>query len=443
MNLSQTIMIRRDLICILFCLPMTALLHSQSTISMEKSRLYLEKAERLLSQIPLIDGHNDIAENLREKYKNQLNLIDLGMDSSHLAEHLQTDIPRLKHGRVGGQFFAAFVNADLSGPSAVFVMMEQIDVIHRMIDRFPGSVEFASSASDFERIHKKGKIAAFIGVEGGHAIGNSLAVLRQAYSCGARYLTLTHVKTIDWADACPWAEVSGASREHGGLTRFGREVVREMNRLGMLVDLSHVSDQTMLDALQTSEAPIIWSHSSARALCNHPRNVPDSILLKAKANGGIVMVNFAPIFISEEVRLSMEPWDAEWRRLQELYPNDHERLKQEYSRWKSAHSIPQATLSQVADHIDHIRSVAGIDHVGLGSDFDGIDSTPVGLEDVSCYPALIGELLRRGYPEEHIRKLAGENILRVLREAEKVAQRLQKQRTPSEALIEKLDGPQP
>jgi membrane dipeptidase len=440
MNFSPTSSIRLGLIYILFSFLMTAPLRSQSTATMKKKDPYLEKAQRLLTQISLIDGHNDIAENLRETYRNQLELIDLGIDSSHLAKHLQTDIPRLKRGKVGGQFFAAFVNSDLSGPAAVSVMFEQIDVIHRMIDRFPMSLKFAASASEVGRIQKEGEIAAFIGVEGGQAIGNSLAVLRQAYSCGARYLTLTHVKSIDWAEACPWVDVSGARKKHGGLTPFGREVVREMNRLGMLVDLSHVSDQTMLDALETSEAPVIWSHSSARALCNHPRNVPDSILLKAKANGGIVMVNFAPMFISEEVRLSMEPWDAEWRRLRDLFPNDHERLKEEHSRWKSSHPIPHATLSQVADHLDHIRKVAGIDHVGLGSDFDGIDSTPVGLEDVSCYPALIGELLRRGYLEKDIRKLAGENILRVLREAEKVAQKLQKQRTPSEALIENLDG---
>jgi membrane dipeptidase len=409
---------------------------------MKKKDPYLAKAERLLTQFPLIDGHNDIAENLREMYGNQLGLIDLGIDSSHLPKHLQTDIPRLTRGKVGGQFFAAFVDADLSGPAAISVMFEQIDVIHRMIGHFPESMEFAASASDVERIHKEGKIAAFIGVEGGQAIGNSLAMLRQAYSCGARYLTLTHVKNIDWAEACPWAELSGARKGRGGLTRFGREVVIEMNRLGMLVDLSHVSDQTMLDALETSEAPVIWSHSSARALCNHPRNVPDSILLKVKSSGSLVMVNFAPMFISEEVRLALVPWDAEWRKLRELYPNDHERIKQEHGRWISSHPIPRATLSQVADHIDHIRKVAGIDHVGLGSDFDGIDSTPVGLEDVSCYPALISELLRRGYSEKDIRKLAGENILRVLRETEKVAQRLQKKRTPSEAMIENLDAPQ-
>ncbi|MCJ7440174.1 MAG: dipeptidase, partial [Thermoanaerobaculaceae bacterium] len=266
-------------------------------------------------------------------------------------------------------------------------------------------------------------------------IGNSLAVLRVAYACGARYLTLTHWNDTDWADAAT------DKARHGGLTKFGREVVREMNRLGMLVDLSHVSDKTMLDALEVSEAPVIFSHSSARAICNHARNVSDEILRKVAANGGIVMVNFAPGFVSEEGRVWDQQAFPEHDRLEALYPKDPQKAKAEFAAWKAAHPAPRVTLAQVADHIDHIRAVAGIDHVGLGSDFDGISRTPVGLEDVSKYPALVAELLRRGYSADDVKKVAGANILRVMREVERTAERIRKTRLPSEALIEELDIP--
>lgn len=393
------------------------------------------RAIKILADVPLIDGHNDVPEQLRDRVKDRLDRLDLASDTSTLDPPMHTDIPRLRKGHVGGQFWSVYVSTTLKGSAAVQAAFEQIDVVHRMAERNPETFAMAYTAADVERIHRSGKIACLIGMEGGHSIGDSLAVLRQAYDCGARYMTLTHWNDTDWADAAT------DTPHHDGLTKFGREVVREMNRLGMLVDLSHVSDKTMLDALETSEAPVIFSHSSARALCNHVRNVPDGILRKLAAKGGIVMVNFAPGFVSEEVRTWEQPEKVEWRRLENLYPNDEKKVSKELRAWTEKHPGPKATLVQVADHIDHIRDVAGIDHVGLGSDFDGISRTPVGLEDVSKYPALLAELLRRGYSAEHVKKVTGGNILRVLREAEKVAERLRKTRLPSEALIEELDAP--
>ncbi len=385
--------------------------------------------------MPLIDGHNDVPEQLRDRVKDRLDRLDLASDTSQLEEPMHTDIPRLRKGHVGGQFWSVYVPTTLQGPAAVQAVFEQIDVVHRMAERYPETFAMAYTAADVDRIFRSGKIACLIGMEGGHSIGNSLAVLRQAYDCGARYMTLTHWNNTDWADAAT------DKPHHDGLTKFGREIVREMNRLGMLVDLSHVSDKTMLDALETSEAPVIFSHSSARALCNHLRNVPDNILRKAAAKGGIVMVNFAPWFVSEEGRVWAEKAFPEHDRLNALYPKDPQKAKAEFAAWKAAHPAPRVTVAQVADHIDHIRTVAGIDHVGLGSDFDGISQTPTGLEDVSKYPALVAELLRRGWSAGDVKKLAGENILRVLREAEKTAERLRKTRWPSEALIEELDAP--
>jgi membrane dipeptidase len=392
-------------------------------------------AIEILAQVPLVDGHNDLPEQLRDRVRDRLDRLDLSSDTSTLDPPMHTDIPRLRKGHVGGQFWSVFVPTSLSGPAAVQVLFEQIDVVHRMAARYPDVFEAAYTTRDVERIHSSGRIACLIGMEGGHSIGNSLAVLREAYSCGARYMTLTHFKDTDWADSAT------DKPRHGGLTKFGREVVREMNRLGMLVDLSHVSDQTMLDALATSEAPVIFSHSSSRALCDHVRNVPDDILRKVAQKGGVVMVNFAPGFISEQVRLWDLPTEKEWTRLGTLDPTEEKKVWQELHNWAARHPGPKATLAQVADHIEHIRSVAGVDHVGLGSDFDGISTTPVGLEDVSRFPALIAELLRRGWPPGDVKKVAGENILRVMREAESAAQRIRRARAPSEALIEDTDGP--
>ncbi|TAM53110.1 MAG: membrane dipeptidase [Acidobacteria bacterium] len=392
------------------------------------------RVARILAATPLVDGHNDLPENYKERVDDHLDRIDLAGDTSTLAEPLHTDIPRLRRGGVGGQFWSVFVPTTLAGPPAAVAVLEQIDLVHRMIARYPETFAFAATAADVERIRRSGRIACLIGMEGGYAIADSLAVLRQTYACGARYMTLTHWKSIDWADAATDAP------RHGGLTRFGREVVREMNRTGMLVDLSHVSDQVMLDALATSQAPVIFSHSSARALCRHPRNVPDDILRRVAGNRGIVMVNVAPGFVSEAARIASQPVEAEWARLGALYPNDPERVDSELHAFAAQHPTPDATLAQVADHIEHIRDVAGVDHVGIGSDFDGIGRTPVGLEDVSKYPALLAELLRRGWTDADVAKVAGGNILRVMREAELVAARLQKERPASDARIEELDA---
>ena len=393
------------------------------------------KVIKILTEVPLIDGHNDLPEQYRDRVKDHLARIDLASDLSKLEDPMHTDIPRLRRGHVGGVFWSVYVSTSLKGADAVQAMFEQIDLVDRMVARYPEVFAIATTASDVERIHKDGKIASLIGMEGGHSINDSLAVLRQAYARGARYMTLTHWDDTDWADAAT------DKPHHNGLTPFGREVVREMNRLGMLVDLSHVSDKTMLDAMEASEAPVIFSHSSARALCNHVRNVPDDILRKLAANGGVAMVNFAPGFVSEEVRVWEEPMTVEWRRLEALYPNDSAKVREGVKAWRAQHPAPEATLAQVADHVEHIRTVAGIDHVGLGSDFDGISRTPVGLEDVSKYPALLAELMHRGWSAEDIKKLAGANILRVMRQAEQVALRAQRTRPPSDVLIEEVDLP--
>jgi len=285
-----------------------------------------------------------------------------------------------------------------------------------------------------ERARKRGRVASLLGIEGGHAIEGSLGALRAYYDLGVRYMTLTHSVNLDWADA------AGDEPRHGGLTRFGEEVVREMNRLGMLVDLSHTTPETMEDALRVAEAPVIFSHSSARALCDHVRNVPDDVLRQLPKNGGVVMVTFVPSFVSEEVRAWNAQEDGEEARLKALYPEDPERVKRELEEWHQKQPAPRATLEQVADHVEHVRKVAGIDHVGIGSDFDGITSVPLGLESVADFPALFAELLRRGWSDEEIKKLAGLNALRAFREAERVSQRLKKERPASDALIEELDG---
>ena len=395
----------------------------------------VERARRILRKVPLVDGHNDVPWELRQRVGNHLDKLDLAQDTSGFEKPMHTDIPRLRQGGVGGQFWSVYIPSDLSGPQAVGAVMEQIDVVHRLAARYPDAFEIATTAADVERIYKAGKIASLIGMEGGHSIHNSLGVLRQLYAAGARYMTITHSKNNDWADSGTDAP------KHGGLTPFGEEVIREMNRLGMLVDLSHVSPDTMKDAMAVSEAPVIFSHSSARALDAHPRNVPDEILRKIPEDGGVVMVTFVPSFVSEEVRVWGATEDAEEARLKTLHPDDPDAVKSGLEAWTKAHPSPRATLAQVADHIEHVRKVAGIEHVGIGSDFDGITSTPVGLEGVQTYPALLAELLRRGWTDEEIGKLAGGNVLRVLREAEKVSARLRKERQASDALIQDLDGP--
>ena len=394
-----------------------------------------QRVARLLREAPLIDGHNDLPEQLKDRVSNQLERLDLAADTRALAPPMHTDIPRLRRGAVGGVFWSAFVSPRLPGPEAAVAVLEQIDVIRRFASRYPEAFAMAYTADDVERIYRAGRIACLIGIEGGYSLADSPAVLRIAHGAGARYVTLTHWNTTSWADAATDA------RRHGGLSPFGVEMVREMNRLGVLVDLSHVSDDTMNDALDAAEAPVIFSHSSARALCNHVRNVPDDVLRRVRANGGIVMVNFAPGFVSEAVRVAEAPIEAEWQRLEKLYPGDRERVGNGIVAFRREHQVPRATLAQVADHVDHIRDVAGIEHVGIGSDFDGIGEIPVGLEDVSRFPDLLAELAGRGYSDEDLKKVAGGNILRVMRGAEQAAARLQRERRPSEARIELMPVP--
>jgi membrane dipeptidase len=388
---------------------------------------------KLFHDVPLIDGHNDLPWQYRERVKNQLSQIDLRADQSKLAKPLHTDIPRLKTGGLGAQFWSVYVPTSMKGADALQATLEQIDVVHRLDAIYPDTFALALTADDVVRIHKSGKIASLIGVEGGHSINNSLGALRQLYMAGARYMTLTHSDNIDWADSAT------ADPKHDGLTEFGKVVVGEMNRLGMLVDLSHVSPATMHDALDATAAPVIFSHSSARAITNHPRNVPDDVLQRMKANGGVVMVTFVPGFVSEKIREYGSLHSAEEARLKALFDGEPANVKKGITEWEAAHARPTATLNDVADHIEHVMNVAGEDHVGIGGDLDGIGTTPVGLESVADYPKLFAELARRGHTRAQLEKLAGLNVLRAMRAAEAVSAKLQKERPAADALIGDLD----
>jgi membrane dipeptidase len=391
------------------------------------------RVQRVLAKTPVIDGHNDLPWEIRDAYDFWRKPLDLDADTSRLESRLQTDLPRMRKGGVGAQFWSVWIPADLKGDEAIRVTLEQIDIVHRMVGRYPGRLEMASTAADIRRIQKAGRIASLVGVEGGHQIGNSPAALRQFHALGTRYMTLTHSKNNDWADSATDDPV------HDGLTPFGRAIVREMNRLGMIVDLSHVSPKTMRDALATTRAPVIFSHSNARALMDHARNVPDDVLKLIPANGGVVMVNFFPGFISEAYRRRAAERDAEDARVKNLYSGQPERRKAALDAWDAAHPAVDATLAEVANHIEHIRKVAGVDHVGIGSDFDGISGTaPKGLEGVETYPALLAELARRGWSDPDLAKLAGGNILRVMERAERVAAEM-KNEPPLIATIEALD----
>jgi len=381
----------------------------------------LDRARALHRQAPLIDGHNDYPWALRENAARDLDRLDIATPQPSIM----TDIARLRAGGVGGQFWSVYVPAELQGQSAVTATLEQIDIVHRMMRKYPETFELALTADDVERIFKKGRIASLIGMEGGHSIDGSLAALRMFHRLGARYMTLTHSRNV------PWADSATDSPALGGLSSFGEEVVREMNWLGILVDLSHVSPDTMADAIAVSRAPVIFSHSSARAVNDVPRNVPDNVLQMLAKNGGIVMVTFVPGFLSPGVAAWNRLQTAEENRLKQQFASDAAAIKTGLDAWTKANPAPRATIADAADHIDHIRKVAGIDHIGLGGDFDGITSVVQGLEDVSTYPALTAELLRRGYKDDEIRKVLGQNILRVMRAVEKVAAHLQKERSAS------------
>ncbi len=393
-----------------------------------------ERVARVLANTPLIDGHNDIPWQYRRRADNQLSKLDLGADLTGLERPTHTDIPRMRRGKVGGQFWSVYVPiAEYGGSTGdVQLVLEQIDLVHRMVDRYDDSLEMAYTAADVIRIHGEGRIASMIGMEGGHAINDSLAVLRQLYQLGARYMTLTHSKGLRWVDSAT------DEARHGGLTVFGEAVVAEMNRLGMLVDLSHVSPETMRDAIRVSEAPVIFSHSSAYGVVQHARNVPDDVLKLVAERNGIVMVTFFPSYVSEELRLHGVAARRERERLSAVHSSDE--LADLMMRWREENPAPKPTLGQVADHIEHIRRVAGIDHIGLGGDYDGMPPGPVGLEDVSTYPALLAELLRRGYSDGDISKIAGTNILRVMAAAERVAARLTQRREPLDVLIGETDA---
>ena len=388
----------------------------------------LERARRLHKRSPLIDGHNDLPWQYRKRASRVLSKIDISQNQPEL----HTDVRRLREGGVGGQFWSVYVSTDMPESDYVQATFEQIDVVYNMLSRYPETFQLALTANDVEDAFEAGKIASLIGMEGGHSIGGSLATLRMFHRLGARYMTLTHNKNVPWADSCTDAPLAN------GLTNFGREVVREMNRLGMLVDLSHVSADTMRDALDAAEAPVIFSHSSARAITGHPRNAPDDVLRRLAENGGVIMANFVPSFVSGEVYEHSKRRDSERERLAAL-PGGGDSAEGLRS-WDEANPEPRATLSDVADHIDHIREMAGIDHIGIGADFDGITSVPIGLEDVSTYPNLTAELVRREYDDEDILKILGGNLLRVMRVVEGRSRELQETRGASEALIEEVDG---
>ena len=374
----------------------------------------LERAKRLVREVPVIDGHNDYPWAVREKAGGDLDKLDLRQPQPSIM----TDFARLTAGGVGAQFWSVYVPVELKGADAVSATLEQIDVVYRMVATHPEKLALALTADDVERIEKQGKIASLIGVEGGHCINSSLGVLRMFHQLGARYMTLTHSSNT------PWADSSTDTPRSEGLSPFGEEVVREMNRLGMLVDLSHVSAATMEDAIRVSRAPVIFSHSSARALVDHPRDVPDNVLAQLRTNGGVIMITFVPGFVSQEVRnYNLKETDQQTKLTQDL-KGDMAEIARALDAWHRANPAPRATIAQVADHVDHVRQIAGIEHIGFGGDFDGITSVVSGLEDVSTYPQLIRELLRRGYSDEDIKNITGRNILRVMRQAEAVAIKL-------------------
>ncbi len=391
---------------------------------------HMARALRVLRTTPLVDGHNDLPWAIRQNAAAPMdvNAYDL---TKRTPGH--TDIARLRAGRLGGQFWSVYIPGDIGDSGFAKVQLEQIAIANEIFRKYPSVFQPVFTAAGVRSAFARKKIGSLLGMEGGHAIENSLGALRAFYDLGARYMTLTHNVRLDWADA------GNGEQKHGGLTSFGEEVVREMNRLGMLVDLSHTSPATMSDALNVSEAPVIWSHACARAITDVPRNVPDSIIARLPRNGGVLMVTFVPGFLSQAVADYGVRQQAKATELQAQHARDTVAFNRAMAEWRSANPEPRATIKDVADHIDHVKKIAGADHVGIGSDFDGVDALPVGLEDVSKYPALFAELSRRGWSELDLRKLAGENVLRAMTQAERVAARLQKERPPSTKTITQMD----
>ncbi|WP_171060223.1 dipeptidase [Streptomyces montanus] len=391
----------------------------------------LDEARELLREFPVVDGHNDLPWALRQQVRYDLDARDI---AGHQNAHLHTDLPRLREGGVGAQFWSVYVRSDLAGDAAVSATLEQIDCVRQLLARYPADLRAALTAGDMEAARGEGRIASLMGAEGGHSIADSLATLRALYALGVRYMTLTHNDNIAWADSA--TDEPGV----GGLSAFGREVVREMNREGMLVDLSHVAATTMRDALDTSVAPVLFSHSSARAVCDHPRNIPDDVLERLPGNGGVAMVTFVPKFVLQ----AAVDWTAaadENMREHGFHPLDTTSEAMKVHRaFEESHPRPVATVATVADHLDHMREVAGIDHIGIGGDYDGTAFTPDGLNDVSGYPNLIAELLDRGWSTSDLAKLTWRNAVRVLGAAEDVARDERSRRGPSNATLEQLDG---
>ena len=403
-------------------------------VAAQQSDRYLALARQVLRTMPLVDGHNDLPWRIRED-----SLVPRDVEAYDLRKPTpgHTDLARLRKGMVGAQFWSIYIPGEIRDSGYARVQLEQFDIARRVIAKYPTTLELVTTAAGIRQAFLRHRIGSLLGLEGGHAIENSLGALRVYSELGARYMTLTHNVTLDWADAAL------DSAKHAGLTPFGEEVVREMNRLGMLVDLSHVSPGTMSDALNVTEAPVIFSHSAARALVDHRRNVPDSILARLPKNGGVVMVPFVTSFVSAALR-AWEDSLADIRRMaRERLGGDTAEVRRLVDAWSAKIPRPRVTIADVADHIDHIRKVAGVDHVGIGSDFDGITETVDGLGDVSTFPALFAELARRGWKAADLRKLAGENILRVMARAEQVGARLRRTRAPSIKTIDQLDAPRP
>lgn len=428
---------------LMIAVSMVALAWSSAASAQMSDPKIAARVNKVLAGTPLIDGHNDLPGEIRRaggKVGAPDLRADLSKPKSPGGRGLMTDIPRIRAGHMGGQFWSVFIPASIDGPIAIQMTLEQMDIVKGMAQLYPDVFEMAYTADDVVRIHKSGKVASLIGIEGGHQINDSLPALRQMYAAGARYMTLTHALNTRWGDSAT------ANPQHDGLTPFGLEVVREMNRMGMLVDLSHVSEATMKDALGVAQAPVIFSHSGAKAVADHARNVSDEVLGLVAKNRGVVMVNFMTTYVleaknrwaadraAEQARFNAPPFGG-------LYIGQPDKAKAALDAWDKAHPAPAVTLSMVADHVEHVAKICGVDCPGIGSDFDGIPDTPTGLEGVDKFPDLLAELARRGWSDADLAKVAGGNVLRALRESEAVAKRLQATTQPSYATIAELDGP--